>query len=131
MCFHQDCSPCISPVYFIMKPANCVCPQSASLLPADHNLIIGYHVRVNVRYMRLQYNIASCKVAIIWLILCQRLRPMSVTVRGETRRTCRGASVGCAERAVEAFCINYSILILVLKCNKPSALAIGLQSDAV
>lgn len=28
-------------------------------------------------------------------------------------------------------CINYSILILILKYNKPSVLAIGLESDAV
>lgn len=35
----------VSPVYSIMKPADCVCPRSASLLPADRRLIIGYHVK--------------------------------------------------------------------------------------
>lgn len=66
-----------------MKPANCGCPQSASLLPVDHNHIIGYRVKVNVRYVRFQYNTVNCKVSIVWFILCQRLQPVSGTVKGE------------------------------------------------
>lgn len=34
-------------------------------------------------------------------------------------------------RSCWCICINYSILILILKYNKPSTPAIGLESDAV
>ena len=37
--------------------------------------------------MCFQYNIVNCKVAIIWFILCQRLRPASGTARGRERAT--------------------------------------------
>lgn len=64
-----------------MNPANCGCSLSASLLPAEHNLIIDYHVKVTVRYMQSQYNIVNCKVAMIWFILCHRLLPIGATVK--------------------------------------------------
>lgn len=115
-----------------MNPANCGYPQSASLLPVDHDCIIAYHVRVNVWWMWFQYKIVNCKVAIIWFILCQRLQPVSGTVKWE-RKTVLSQVVGvCAVvKSCSAICINYSILILILKYNKPSVLAIGLENNAV
>lgn len=110
-----------------MNPADCGYPQSASLLPADDDCIIAYHVRVNVWYMRFQYNIVNCKVAIIWFILCQWLQPASGTDCVEP--SC--VWVCAAVKSCWGICINYSALILILKYNKPSMLAIGLESDAV
>ncbi len=104
-----------------MNPANCGYPQSVSLPPVDHDFITAYHVRVNVWYMWLQYNILSCKVAIIWFILCQR----SLQVR---ERLC--VRMFAVIKSCWGIRINYSILIPVLKYNKPSTLAIGLETDA-
>lgn len=90
----------ISSGYLVMNPANCGYPQSASLLPVDHDFIIAHHVRVNVWYMWFQYNIVNCKVAIIWFILCQRLQPVSGTVKGGKKRDC--GEVSCVW--VDLFC---------------------------
>lgn len=114
-----------------MNPANCGHTQSASLLPVDHDFIIAYHVKVNVWYMWSQYNIVNCKVALIWFILHQRLQPVSGTVNRERETVVPSCIWVCAVvKSCWGICINYSILILILKYNKPSMLAIGLDSDA-
>lgn len=91
---------------------------------------MAYHVRINAWYMCFQYNIVNCKAALIWSFLCRWLQPASGTER-ENVLELDGISVCAVVMTCWGICINYSILILILKHNKPSTLAAGPESDGV
>lgn len=123
---------CISSGYLVMNSANCGYPQTASLLTVDHDFIIADHrVRINAWYMRFQYNIVNCKGALIWFILCHILQPVSGTVKPDRETVLQRVVYELVVKSCWGICINYSVLILILKYNKPYMLATGLESDAV
>lgn len=79
--------------------------------------LITYLIRVNMRFMWFQYNMAICKTSLIVFISSQ---PNVNELSAPTWRWSSGPELRfCSINRVLKRCINYSVLIVILKYNKP------------